>query len=116
YSNHQREFVKKVLPLLAGREDLKELAAKSLGLAYWFEEAGYSYVRTMPIIWAKPNKTQGNIGDPRKGLVVAYEAAILAAKGDAVLLKQGKQDLLICDTLLASERDFAMQMPRELCK
>lgn len=91
------------------------LGHEALGLSHWFEEAGYDYVRVMPLIWAKPNKTQGNIGDPRKGLVVAYEAAILAGKGDPVLLKRGKQDILIHDTLNSSERDFGMEMPESLC-
>jgi hypothetical protein len=127
YSAPAMEFVKRMLPILASalakgivKQDayagLVELAHESLGLAHWFEEAGFKYVRLMPIIWVKPNKTQGNIGDPRKGLVVAYEAAILACKGDGVLLKQGRQDILICDTLSTAERDFAMQMPPSLCK
>jgi DNA modification methylase len=122
YSNVAYEFVREVLPLIGQMKDerhkkhLIELAHKSLGLAHWFEEAGFKYVRLMPIIWVKPNKTQGNIGDPRKGLVVAYEAAILACKGDGVLLKQGRQDILIYETLSTNERDFAMQMPVGLCK
>ncbi len=93
-----------------------EMGHKAMGLAHWFEEAGFKYVRLMPIIWAKPNKTQGNIGDPRKGMIVAYEAAILACKGDGVLLKQGRNDLFIYDTLNPSERDFEMQMPVALCR
>lgn len=96
--------------------ELTELLNEAMGLAHWFEEAGFSYVRLMPIIWAKPNKVQGNIGDPRKGVVVAYEAAIMAAKGDAILLKQGKNDILVYDSLNPSERDFEMQMPVALCK
>lgn len=95
---------------------LVEMGHKAMGLAHWFDEAGFKYVRLMPIIWAKPNKTQGNIGDPRKGMIVAYEAAILACKGDGVLLKQGRNDLLVFDTLNPSERDFSMQMPVALCK
>jgi hypothetical protein len=93
-----------------------EMGHKAMGLAHWFEEAGFKYVRMMPLIWAKPNKTQGNIGDPRKGMIVAYEAAILACKGDGVLLKQGRNDLFIYDTLNPSERDFEMQMPVALCR
>jgi hypothetical protein len=96
--------------------ELIEMGHKAMGLAHWFEEAGFKYVRMMPIIWAKPNKTQGNIGDPRKGMIVAYEAAILACKGDGVLLKQGRNDLFVFDTLNPSERDFGMQMPVAMCK
>lgn len=96
--------------------ELIEMGHKAMGLAHWFEEAGFKYVRAMPIVWAKPNKTQGNIGDPRKGMITAYEVGILACKGDGVLLKQGRNDILIFDTLNPSERDFGMQMPATLCK
>jgi DNA modification methylase len=48
-------------------------------------------------------------------MIVAYEALLFASKGDAVLLKQGKQDIFIYDTLNPSERDFSMQMPSDLC-
>jgi DNA modification methylase len=127
YSNPSRKFATAMMGLLREclqREvltldkhaEMMKLAHESLGLAHWFEEAGFSYVNLMPIIWAKPNKRQGNVGDPRKGLVVAYEAAIIAAKGDAVLLKQGQQDIFIYDTLNPSERDFEMQMPIALCE
>jgi DNA modification methylase len=126
YSNPAVAFfnrVKQVLNAAVDKEAISreiwaetlEMGHKSLGLAHWFEEAGFDYVRVMPIIWAKPNKTQGNIGDPRKGLIVAYEAAILACKGDGVLLKQGRQDIFIVNTLNPNERDFGMQMPVELC-
>jgi site-specific DNA-methyltransferase (adenine-specific) len=86
-----------------------------MGLAFWLEQAGFSYVTLVPPIWVKPNKTQGIIGDPRKGMIVSYEAMIFAAKGDAVLLKQGRQNIFIHDTLSTSERDFAMQMPVDYC-
>lgn len=120
YSNPAKAFFKEVerlSPKLPKEEraHVLEMGHKSLGLAHWFEEAGFDYVRLVPVIWVKPNKVAGNIGDPRKGLIVAYEAAIMAAKGDAVLLKQGRQDIFIVNTLNPSERDFGMQMPAELC-
>ena len=86
-----------------------------MGLAFWLEQAGFSYVTVVPAIWVKSNKRQGIIGDPRKGMIVSYEAFIFASKGDAVLLKQGKQDIFVFDTLNPNERDFAMQMPPDLC-
>lgn len=124
YSNPMEAFFKRIVQLRNHYDsnipkelwdETIEMGHRALGLAHWFEEAGYDYVRLMPLIWAKPNKVQGNIGDPRKGVVVAYEAAVMAAKGDAVLLKQGRNDLFIYDTLNPSERDFGMQMPAGLC-
>lgn len=115
YSNPQLALYNE-LKNIAVTERTKEMLVKSMGLAFWLEEAGFSYVTLMPYIWAKPNKTTGNLGNPRKGAIVAYEAAVFAAKGDACLLKQGKQDLFIYDTLDPSERDFSMQMPVALCK
>jgi len=113
YNNMQRELYKK----LEGRTSIdQKLLYDSMGLAFWLEDVGFSYVTLVPPIWVKPNKTQGIIGDPRKGMIVSYEAMVFASKGDAVLLKQGKQDIFIYDTLNPSERDFAMQMPRDLCK
>lgn len=128
YSNHQRKFATDMMNLIrsfpadklrkiTGRsvKELSDEMAKSLGLAYWFEEAGYNYVNVMPAIWAKPNKVAGNIGDPNKGLIVAYEAAIFACKGDAMLFKKGRSNLFTYETLTPSQRDFEMQMPVELC-
>lgn len=127
YSNKQRQFVEESLRVMdqlhrAGAMDhekhikMWELGMESLGLARWMEEAGFSYVTLMPLIWAKPNKTQGMIGNPNKGFIVAYEAFVFASKGDAVLMKQGKQNIIIHDTLTPSEREFGMQMPIPVCK
>jgi DNA modification methylase len=113
YSNPARAFAKSFLK--DKDPAVREAAAKSLGLTYWLEEAGFSYVNVMPCIWAKPNKRQGNVGDPSKGLVVAYEAFVFAAKGDAMLMKRGRQNLFVYDTLGVNERDFEMQMPNDLC-
>ena len=93
----------------------KQLLFDSMGLAFWLEQAGFSYVTVVPPMWIKPNKSQGIIGDPRKGMIVAYEAMVFASKGNAVLLKQGQNNIFIHDTLNPSERDFEMQMPAEFC-
>lgn len=89
------------------------LGKMSMGLTGWCEEV-FNYVTVVPAVWIKPNKTQGIIGDPRKGLIVAYEALIFAAKGDAVLLKQGLQNIFIFDTPSPSERIHPLQMPDDL--
>lgn len=92
-----------------------ELASEAMGLTFWMEEAGFKYVQLMPCIWAKPNKTQGMIGDPNKGFIVAYEAFVLAGKGSPILLKKGLQNIFLFDTPTGNERDLSVQMPRALC-
>ncbi|MEK0324145.1 MAG: DNA methyltransferase [Nitrosopumilus sp.] len=87
----------------------------SMGLTWWMEEAGFSYVTPLPGIWAKPNKSQGLIGNPAKGMVVAYEALVFAAKGDAILLKRGRNNLFVYDTPLTGDRVHPLQMPTDLC-
>lgn len=127
YSNKMKQFVKEVTKILDGirgseyldidvYNDLMQLGAESLGLTSWMEEAGFKYVQLLPAVWVKPNKTQGMIGDPRKGMIVAFEAFVFAAKGDAILLKQGLQNIFIYDTPSAGERDLSIQMPVDLCK
>ena len=91
------------------------LLTSSLGLTGWLEQAGFTDVNMLPSIWVKPNKTAGLIGDPRKGLVSSYEALVWACKGEAVLLKQGRQNVFIADTPLPSERLHDVQMPVDLC-
>lgn len=91
------------------------LAARALGLAGWLELAGFSWVTTVPLVWAKPNKSQGIIGDPDKGFISSYEALVFAAKGDAKLTKRGLQNIFIYDTPPDSERVHPLQMPRDLC-
>jgi ParB/RepB/Spo0J family partition protein len=98
-----------------GSADAQKLLFDSMGLAFWLEQAGFSYVTLVPGIWCKPNKTQGMIGDPRKGMIVANEAMIFASKGGAFLMKQGRNNAFIYDTLGGSERDYSMQMPADLC-
>lgn len=93
----------------------QKLAAEALGLSFWAEQAGFDYVQVVPNVWVKPNKTQGIIGDPNKGQIVAYEAFIFAAKGNATLLKQGRQNIYIYDTPKTSERVHELQMSEELC-
>jgi ParB family chromosome partitioning protein len=111
YSNHQRKLYR----MVENNDKLKKLAFDSMGLTFWLEEAGFSYVNVVPAFWVKPNKTQGMIGDPRKGMIVAAEAMIIASKGDAFLMKQGRNNVFIYDTLSSSERDYSMQMPVALC-
>lgn len=97
-------------------QDVVDLGTRSLGLRYWLETAGFSYVTPNPAIWAKPNKTQGIVGDPRKGMVVAYEQFLFAAKGDPALHKQGRNNLFLYETPLPSERVHALQMNFDLCE
>jgi ParB-like chromosome segregation protein Spo0J len=114
YSNAQLALYKKLAGL--GRmKDFKKMFFDSMGLNFWLEEAGFSYVTLVPAFWVKPNKTQGMIGDPRKGLIVAAEAMVLASKGGAFLMKQGRNNVFIYDSLVGTERDYSMQMPADLC-
>lgn len=115
YSNHQRELCRKLM--LSGKltDEEKKLLFDSMGLTFWLEQAGFDYVTLVPAFWVKPNKTQGRIGDPRKGLIVANEAMVFAAKGGAFLMKQGRNNVFIYDSLTGGERDYSMQMPIGLC-
>jgi ParB/RepB/Spo0J family partition protein len=88
---------------------------RAMGLKHWLERAGFSYVSMLPFIWVKPNKTQGLIGNPDRGMVVSYEAGLFAAKGDPTLNKHGRQNIFIYDTLTTGERDFSVEMPPDLC-
>ncbi len=114
YSNAQLRLYKRLHPL-AKMEDARKLLFDSMGLNFWLQEAGFSYVTLVPALWVKPNKTQGMIGDPRKGMIVAAEAMVLASKGGAFLMKQGRNNVFIYDSLSGSERDYSMQMPADLC-
>lgn len=98
--------------------DAEELyiATNALGLQYWLQEAGFDYVASNPCIWVKPNKFQGIIGDPRKGMIIAYEQFIFAAKGDPALMKQGIQNIFVYDTPPASDRVHPLQMPVDLTR
>lgn len=109
YSEKHREFFN----AYTGKH--KELLAESMGLTWWMEEAGFDFIQLMPHVWVKPNKTQGMIGDPKKGFIVAYEAMVIAGKGDPFIVKQGKQNIWIYNTLNPSERDFDLQMPEDFC-
>lgn len=114
YSNAQRKLYR-ALHGTGKMKDYEKLLFDSMGLAFWLEQAGFSYVNLVPAFWIKPNKTQGMIGDPRKGMIVAAEAMVIAAKGEAFLMKQGRNNVFIYDTLTPGERDYSMQMPEALC-
>lgn len=125
YSNKQKDLAKVLLSLhpkaisVAFGLEYDQWAtsiAESLGLTYWMEEAGFDFVQVMPHIWVKPNKTQGYIGDPKKGFIVAYEAMVIAGKGVPFIVKQGRNNVWIYDTLNPSERDFELQMPPDFCR
>lgn len=127
YSNHVDELSEAVLRLTSngaldahippeGVKELRATALRSRGLAGWLEDAGFDYVQVVPCIWAKPNKTQGLIGDPSKGMITAYEAMIFAAKGDAKLQIKGRNNLFIMDSPPSSERVHPLQMPVKLAK
>lgn len=114
YSNAQLRLWKSIGDLTK-MADYRKLLFDSMGLNFWLEQAGFSYVTLVPALWVKPNKTQGMIGDPRKGMIVAAEAMIMASKGGAFLMKQGRNNVFIYDSLGSSERDYSMQMPSTLC-
>ncbi len=114
YSNAQSDLYRR-LAGLSRLKDFKKLFFDSMGLAFWLEEAGFSYVTLVPPQWVKPNKSQGMIGDPRKGLIVAAEAMVFASKGGAFFMKQGRNNVFIYDSLVGAERDYSMQMPADLC-
>jgi ParB-like chromosome segregation protein Spo0J len=130
YSNHTRKLIKMVKELTTKLQyhpetspsvldlinSIQYESTRAMGLTGWMEEAGFDYVTLMPCVWVKPNKTQGNIGDPKKGFIVAYEAFVFAAKGNAILLKQGHQNIFVYNTLTPSERIFSVQMSREICR
>lgn len=114
YSDSQRKLYR----ALHGRgigEEREKLLLDSMGLTFWLEQAGFSYVTLVPALWIKPNKSQGMIGDPRKGMIVAAEAMVMASKGGAFLLKQGRNNVFIYDSLVGNEREYSMQMPVALC-
>ncbi len=92
-----------------------KVSRRGMGLKRWCEEAGFSYVSMLPFIWVKPNKRQGLIGNADRGMVVAYEAGIFAAKGDPTLNVSGRQNIFVYDTLTTGERDFSVEMPPDLC-
>ena len=114
YSNAQLALYKR-LAGLSRLKDFKKMFFDSMGLNFWLEQAGFSYVTLVPAFWVKPNKTQGMIGDPRKGMIVAAEAMVFASKGGAFLMKQGRNNVFIYDSLVGTERDYSMQMPADLC-
>lgn len=115
YNNFQARMIKDHYDGTKLSSDFEEALFDSLGLTWWMEAAGFSYVTPLPGIWAKPNKTQGMIGNPAKGMVVGYEALVFAAKGDAILLKRGRNNLFVYDTPPHSDRLHPLQMPTELC-
>jgi DNA modification methylase len=88
---------------------------RMMGLTWWLEQAGFSYVSKTPFVWGKPDKSQGIIGNPQKGMIVAYEMGVFASKGDAVLLKQGRNNLFLCNSA-QPDKVHPLQMPTELCQ
>ncbi len=114
YSNAQRELYMRT-KTLKKFSDYRDMMFDMMGLSFWLEQAGFSYVNLVPAFWVKPNKTQGMIGDPRKGMIIAAEAMVIAAKGGAFLMKQGRNNVFIYDSLSSGERDYSMQMPSDLC-
>jgi ParB/RepB/Spo0J family partition protein len=111
YNRFQSNIYKTVAEQYVGRD-----LVRAMGLKFWCEQAGFSWLSMIPAIWVKPNKTQGMIGNPDRGLVVAYEAFLFAAKGDPTLNIHGRQNIFIYDTLSPGERDFSVEMPADLCE
>lgn len=115
YSESQRALYRSLMARKKISPNQEKLLFDSMGLAWWMEKAGFSYVTLVPGAWVKPNKTQGILGDPRKGFIIAQEAMIFASKGGAFLMKQGRNNVWIYDSVSSGERDYAMQMPTALC-
>lgn len=114
YCNAQREFIEGI-DLDSLDADLRKTLFESMGLTYWLEQAGFDYVQVLPATWVKPNKKQGFVGDPSKGMISSYEAFVIAGKGEPVLMKRGLQNIWIYDTPNPSERVHSVQMPVDLC-
>lgn len=126
YSNYQRKMYFEVRDYMRTAPLTKSFTAerkaallddlnRSMGLAFWAEEAGFGYITHLPCIWAKPNKTSSRIGDLRRSFATAYESFIFAAKGDAILRDSGVQNIFLYDTPFPSERVFSVQMSKQLC-
>lgn len=115
YSESQKQLYRSLTERRKISDEQQRLLYNSMGLAWWMEQAGFSYVTLVPGFWIKPNKSQGMIGDPRKGFIVAAEAMIFASKGSAFLMKQGRNNVWIYDSLVGNEREYSMQMPTGLC-
>lgn len=118
YNSHLAQLAKSVIRDVTEKTlepPNSKILRRGMGLTWWLEKAGFSYVSPVPAVWAKPNKTQGIIGNPQKGMIVAYEAMVFASKGEAILLKQGRNNLFSFDTLPTDERMFSLQMPMGIC-
>lgn len=85
------------------------------GIIQLLENAGFK-VNVLPCMWVKPNKTHGTLKDPNTHLIMAYEAFVLARKGNAVLSRKGRQNIFIYDTPTPSERVHLVQMADDLCE
>lgn len=110
-SSKYQELTTDYMLSTTNEEELHEVAERGKGLRQWLLEAGFDYVSPLPNIWVKPNKTQGLVGNPDKGLVVAYEAFLMASKGDARVLRPGLQNIFIYDTPASKDRVHPLQMP-----
>lgn len=117
------KYQRKLYQELRDHDDLGDLRTdlvRSLGLVGWLEEAGFDYIQPTPAMWVKPNKTQGLVGDVKKGLISAYEAFVFAGKGDPRLLEKGGQNIFIYDTPTSSDRVHPLQMntdfTEQLCR
>lgn len=116
YSQRQLDLYRRLRDSGAFKDkEIAKLAFDSMGLAFWLEQAGFNHVKLVPSVWVKPNKTFGTLGDPKKGIIIASESFIFAAKGDPAFLKRGRQNIFIYDTPLPSERVHSVQMPEDLC-
>jgi len=118
YSNPQLELYKKLSNTgwtRDGSQEMRNMLINSMGLTFWMEQAGFNYVTLLPAIWAKPNKSQGLIGDPNKGMITGYEAMVFAAKGNAVFHRRGRSNLFIFDTPATGDKVHPLQMPTDLC-
>lgn len=87
---------------------------KDRELRAWAEKAGFK-THGIPCVWAKPNKTQGRVGDPWRDLVSSCEFFWFFRKGEPTLSRAGVSNLFIYDTPLPSERVHPAQMPTDLC-
>ena len=89
-------------------------------LKRWFEDAGFN-VFNKPLLWIKIQKEPfklypGRVANPSTHPSSAYEAAIYAWRGDAVLAQQGKPDIFIHPPYPTEKKFHTAQKPIPLMR
>lgn len=77
---------------------------------------GFQCFTEVPGIWFKPNKTTGSGRNPSRYMTVAYEAFMLFAKGEPVLMKKGRPNVFAYDAPISGERVHSTQKSAALAQ